>query len=252
MNNIELPTHSRELVSKVEQTLQAASQYYLADAQLLSHLYGLGFRADCVFDVGASNTIWSVMAHVIYPKARFELFEPLAEIAPAYKSEKLLHPAVLNFVTVANHRTHAIALGNENKTARFNQFEQSAGSTSLELNWESDAFDVIEVPMRRMEDFVREENLPRPQILKLDTQGAELEILKGSGDLLDMVEVVFIETWLQKGYGAHTPLLLNVANLLHDKGLELFDVGDCFRDEAGLIVTYDTVFVRSDAGWLRA
>jgi FkbM family methyltransferase len=37
------------------------------------------------------------------------------------------------------------------------------------------------------------ENLPNPDFVKLDVQGAEIDILKGAGDLLDGCSLLLVE-----------------------------------------------------------
>ena len=58
--------------------LLAAIQHYGDDLDLLLHLRWLGFRPNVVYDIGASNGIWSSVAGLVFPEARFELFEPLS------------------------------------------------------------------------------------------------------------------------------------------------------------------------------
>jgi FkbM family methyltransferase len=54
--------------------------------------------------------------------------------------------------------------------------------------WRQDnGFDVtqeLEVDCISLAQFVQEENLSRIDFLKLDTQGSELDILRGGGDFL--------------------------------------------------------------------
>lgn len=243
--NSHFPADIEALLANAEKALQDAWQYYRDDARLLAHLHWLGFQPRTIYDVGASNTVWSVTAFQIFPNANFELFEPLAEISEDYRQGKA-HPAVQNFLEKASYRVHPVALGAENKMSRFSRFYQESGSTSLELDWKSDSYQVIDVPMRRMENLVREAKLPPPDLIKMDTQGAELDILRGAGDLLREASVLFIECWLQKSYGKGTPLLRTLANYLNDYGFVLFDIGDQYRDENDIPVTRDAVFVRTD------
>ena len=61
------------------------------------------------------------------------------------------------------------------------------------------------VPLHTLDEFVRENNLPVPQVLKLDVQGAERKILSGAAATMRTADVIFLETWLVRGYGPDTP-----------------------------------------------
>ena len=60
--------------------------------------------------------------------------------------------------------------------------------------------------------------------IKIDTQGAEYEILKGGRGLLsDQKPILFLETWSYPVY-VGTPLMQDILQLLYPLGYELWDV----------------------------
>ena len=108
-----------------------------------------------VFD-GGTATVFSEMGYKVYgfemDRKNFELVKPLAE-------EK-------NFV-VEN-----LSLGSYKHTMRYNALGRSSSS------WNVDGSDITQVTT--IDAYVREHNLPSVDFIKLDTEGAELEILKGA------------------------------------------------------------------------
>jgi FkbM family methyltransferase len=54
---------------------------------------------------------------------------------------------------------------------------------------------LIEVPASRLDDLVRVEDLPRPVVAKLDTQGAEIQILRGAERSLPHIDSLICEFW---------------------------------------------------------
>ena len=231
---------------RIRERLGLAWKHYDDDLDQLLHLRWLGFKPSSIYDIGSSNTVWSVMASLVYPSASLELFEPLAEISDAYLVGKLAHPVIRAFLESANYRIHAVALGNRNGRCSFNRFENDAGSTSLELNKNTPNTQALDLPMHRLDDFVSEKGLSAPDLIKLDTQGSEMEILEGAPQVLAHASVVFVECWLTKGYGPKTPLFLSMANKLSEAGFDLFAIGDEYRGADGVANTKDTVFVKRD------
>jgi FkbM family methyltransferase len=244
---VKLPSSLSAARTQVQEELGISWNHYLEDLEQLFHLRWLGFVPQTIFDIGASNTVWSVMAHKVFPSALFELFEPLAELSDAYSAGKKEHPAVRRFLERARFNINPIALGETNGDCAFRWFiNNEAGSTSLQIDYESSEIKIANVPVWRLDDFVRHKSLPWPDLIKMDTQGSEMEILSGSQECLRRAKAIFIEGWLTKGYGTKTPLLLDIANLLDRHGFELFSVAGEYRNPDSILQTKDLVFVRRD------
>ncbi|MFB6176356.1 MAG: FkbM family methyltransferase [Halobaculum sp.] len=75
------------------------------------------------------------------------------------------------------------------------------------------------VKTQRLDEFVSAADLPVPNVVKLDVEGAELRALKGMGDLLDEVRVVYCEIHNRElaAAGADRD---DVLKLLSDRGLD--------------------------------
>lgn len=232
---------------KIRRQLGEGWRYYETDLDLLLHLKWLGFEPHSIYDIGASNSVWSVMANLVFPEVELQLFEPLAGISESYKTAKDRNPPIARFMETARHQIHPVALGTKNGTCPFQWFENNdAGSTSLHMAKKSSETRTVDVPMHRLDDYVASRRLTPPDLIKLDTQGSEMEILAGAAQSLGTASVVFIECWLVKGYGANTPLFLEVSNHLYAAGFDLFAIGDEYRGADGVAQSKDAVFVRRD------
>lgn len=79
----------------------------------------------------------------------------------------------------------------------------------------------VTLPMRTIEMSMKELSVEHLDLIKIDTQGTELDILKGMGDIspaLILSEISFLEIY------KNNSLIWDVCQLLHDRGYMLFDL----------------------------
>ncbi len=121
------------------------------------------------FDVGAN-----VGQHALFMSkhaARVVAFEPSSAAR-----ERFLANVALN--GLANVRLFPVALGDSDMEAKLGSgFEGNTGSRSL--TWTLDEHRIETVAVRRGDDLIRSERLPRMDILKLDVEGYEKRVLLG-------------------------------------------------------------------------
>ena len=70
----------------------------------------------------------------------------------------------------------------------------------------------------------------------------------GASRVMESCSVLFLESWLARGYGKKTPLLLEIASELYEQGFSIFDFGGNYREgELKVLISQDIVFVRRDS-----
>jgi len=133
-----------------------------------------------LIDVGANKGQFSLAVRALRPSARIIAFEPLADAADAFES------LFKGDDRVTLHR-HAIA--NREGTADFHVTDRADSSSLLRPgDGQNDAFHVsrkkvVCVPVKRLDDVIDWAALAHPVLMKIDVQGAELEVVKSCGDL---------------------------------------------------------------------
>jgi FkbM family methyltransferase len=202
-------------------------------------LSGAGFAPRTVYDIGAADGTWSARINEIFPEASFHMFEPLARLIPGFETNLELqmryHPAF---------RLHAIALGAESKQVTMRVHPGGYGSTILDIA-DLPEFQRREIVTQyRMDEYVEEFALPLPDLIKLDTQGAEQMILSQASRCLEHASVVFAETWLDRRYGPETPLLTELRDLLVGHAYELAEIGQRFYDGDHYLNHCDALFLK--------
>jgi FkbM family methyltransferase len=217
--------------------LAISNKYFGDDISGLRGLKKRGFTPSIIFDVGASYGIWSNAVSKVFPRANYYLFEPLVDHLPVYR--KYLDVVLAMH---ANFHVHQVAVGN--RSGRIEMYTEPGmyGSTALDMS-DCEMFKPLEVPMVRLDDAIKELKLPVPQLMKIDIQGGELAVLEGFTEHLREVEVLLLETWLVRGYGAQTPTLLELCNWLRDYGFHLADFTGCYRGGDGTLEAQDCLFI---------
>lgn len=215
--------------------MPAATPFANCEKQLFAQLATLGFAPACVVDVGGSNASWSTAMCEVFPEARFELFEPLAGRRSDY--DHILEWALR---THPNFRLHEVALGTTNGTTEFWNEEHGVGSSLLTKN--APQSQVVVVPIRRLDDYRREHDIPQPQLVKIDVQGGELMVMQGAPRTIEHADMLHIETWLGRGYGSQTPLLPEVMDFLRPFGHVLVQLGEYWRKPDQELFVVDAFF----------
>ena len=209
-------------------TNYARSVHQMDDA--LRRIRQVGVSPQCIIDVGAAEGKWTQNAMCYWPDACYELVEPLRE-----------QTSVLNRLVSgrANLRYHAGVAGAEPDSVLFSVSNDLDGSGV----YGSQAANIRELPVLTIDSLV--DHKQGPYLIKLDTHGYEVPILKGANKTLKQTQALVVEV-----YGFHvspTALLFHqLSTLLEEKGFRLFDIVDVMRRQK------DLAFWQADAIYLNA
>jgi FkbM family methyltransferase len=210
-------------------------------AQKLSHrnallrLKSLGFAPAVVYDVGAYRGGWTRLAAEVFPSAQFVLFEANRDHAGE--------------LAAGGHRHVIAALGATDGGARSFHVPRAGDVTGASLYIENTAhyagqnLQVRAVETVRLDTAVAREQLPAPDLIKIDVQGAELEVLAGAAETLRgaaalVVEVSFVD------YNKGGPLAAQVIAAVDRLGFTCADLCEVHRNARGFVLQLDLLFVR--------
>jgi FkbM family methyltransferase len=182
----------------------------------LQQLKDSGFTPKTIYDVGACVLHWTNEATQIWPESEIVAFEAMPSCEFLYKDKGIPY--------------HIGVLSNEsNKTVEFYQNDQHPGGNSYyiensDINANS-AFYFNETHKRTyqtvtLDAVFRLKQLPKPELLKMDVQGAELDVLRGAEEVLESVEHVILELQSVE-YNKGAPLREIVIQYMYTIGFEL-------------------------------
>lgn len=208
------------------------------DVGFIEKLVDAGQTFNVVYDIGASNGGWSHVISEVLPNAKFELFEPFdsPQYADTWSVNRQRHP---------DFRMHRVALGAKDDTLLLNVYEGHEGNSLIDSDWEG-IKEKRPVPVRQLDGYVAKNGLYPPDLIKMDTQGFELKILKGGENCCRTAKLLMLETWLYRGYGQETPLLHEVIAWLDEHNFRLVTLWDVYADAGLKLQAIDAFFLRND------
>jgi FkbM family methyltransferase len=204
----------------------------------LARLQRVGFVPQLVFDVGAFRGDFAASALEVWPAAKIACFEPLPHGRAQIEALRRRLP---------NIAIHATLVG-ASEVAGVEMHVANA-SSSLLRDAHNESYPVQTFPQTTVDAAVRGLYGGRaPELLKLDVQGYELEVLKGSEQALaaDGVRAVLTEISLLDLHQG-VPLLDQIVGWLAARGFVAYDICGLTRrplDDA--LWQTDFIFLRRD------
>src|SRR5574341_307489 len=186
------------------------------EKRVLKELSAKGFVPRVIYDIGASTGVWSECISRVLPAAQFHMFEPLSGAVDFYSAD-----LQNRLGRMPNLHLHPIALGATEGTVPMFVARDGYGSSLHDRGDIPEVKERVQVPVRRLDDYVAEQRLPPPDAIKIDTQGGEEAIMSGARNALASAQVLFLETWFQRFYGPKTPLLNEIIDFLRPHGFSL-------------------------------
>jgi len=229
-----------------QRAIETASRFRRENsgAEALRRLAARGFAPRGILDIGAYEGEWARLALEIFPGGRVLMIEAqprlrpgLAALAAAWKDRLACEIALL---------------GREDREAvTFFQMDTPYGSTGSSIYHEQTGFERtrIALPMRRLEVVAAGHAWAPFELMKIDVQGAELEVLSGAGTVLETVQAVFMEISFAE-YNRGAPLFVETATAMNRYGFCLTDLADLRRGRGGTLLQADALFLRQGSAYL--
>lgn len=208
----------------------------------LRKIASFGFAPKMIYDIGAYRGHWTHLAKAIFPEARVHMFE----------AQPKLEPYIQNAVTTLSGVSYTMGLvGAENRDAvEFTIIDTEDGSTGSSIYEENTHYNRYKttLPMRTVDTVMADLSLPAPDLVKIDVQGAEVDIIKGAGTALRSAEVVIAELSLVQ-YNLGAPLIADTIAALKEHDFVLYDIVDIHKRKNDTMIQIDGLFVRSGSPW---
>jgi|694.fasta_scaffold09406_26 FkbM family methyltransferase len=201
--------------------------------EFIKHLKSRGMQFPICYDVGACNGSWSNKAkREVLPESSFYLFEANAHY--------------LSDLIVTGHSFFLNVLSNEGREfVEFYPGCNTGDSYYKETTTWYDGKTPVKMSCTTLDKMIENKDLPVPNLLKIDTQGSELDILSAAKKVMGKTELIFCETPLIE-YNQGAPNISEYLTFFRDYDyipVELLEV----HQAEGIIFQLDFAFMLRSA-----
>ncbi|MFN3998546.1 FkbM family methyltransferase [Algoriphagus sp.] len=169
-----------------------------------------------VFDIGANVGSFSEAMIQNHPNAKIFVFEP---VQSTYEN------LVKNLGNISNVNFNKIALGDTEEKVMINFYEEENSVLNslnpLAMNPECGKKEEIEV--QRGDEFCIRHNITHINLLKIDTEGFELNVLSGFSNMLktNSIDLIYLETGFDLKNKRNT-YFSKILDHLNEQGYQMF------------------------------
>jgi FkbM family methyltransferase len=200
--------------------------------EFFRHLASLDYRFKTVVDVGVGNGTESLYRGTT--GANYFLVEAVPD------NTEILHAIAKRL----NAQLFNVAAGKHSGTLDFYRHADTTGSSSLKQLEDNDEINgqLISVTVERL-DKLLPHDIAQPCLLKIDTQGAELDVLEGIQGLLSRIDMIILEVSFHE-FRQGAPEVATVIGYMDNIGFVPYEILEGhYRSLDNALAQVDIVFV---------
>ena len=200
--------------------------------------YNRGFYPKVIYDIGANHGDWTREMKRLYGQSSYHLFEAFEE-NNKYNTESSYHNVLLS--------------KEDNKIVDFYCIKEgfnTGNSMYLELSpaYKSNNYYTIMKRTRTLDSYIDEKKIELPDFIKIDVQGAELDVLEGGQKCLENATMVLLEVSIHR-YNKGAPLFADVIDYMNKHNFQLIDIIENHIIN-GYLAQVDLLFSKKGSGYL--
>jgi len=196
----------------------------------LLYLIERGIKIDVIYDIGAFKGEWSYFLNKTSLKDKeFFLFEANEENKEYLKK--------LNF------KYFIEVLSNKEKNVEFYSQVSTGDSYFIEQTsvYKNDSKPKLK-KTNTIDNVIKNNNLPLPNLIKIDTQGSELDILRGAKESVSNCSLIYLECPIIE-YNLNSPNLNNYIEYLNSIDFIPYDICENHKID-NILIQIDILFIK--------
>jgi FkbM family methyltransferase len=150
----------------------------------LKYLKSTGFEPKVIYDIGSCVLHWTNQAKKLWPDAKFILFDAFSPAEFLYEGYDY-HVGVLS-----DKDDHVVKFYQNDYKPGGNSYYREIGSNNGKYFPENV---YIEKKTKRLDTIVKERGFPLPDFVKIDVQGAEVDVISGGVNTIKNASRLIVE-----------------------------------------------------------
>jgi FkbM family methyltransferase len=200
----------------------------------------LGFRPGGILDIGAYEGNWTRTVANVFQRVPILMIEAQEDKRRALDRVRADVPLV----------EYALCLLGDKDGAETTFNVMETGSSIYSENSDAPRRE-CRLTMRTLDAVLQQRpQLSEPLFVKLDVQGAELDVLRGGEAALKLSEIVQLEVAMMN-YNAGAPEAIDVFQFMADRGFVVYDICGFVRPSPSYLAQIDVLFVRKESALRR-
>lgn len=193
-----------------------------------------GFNPKVIYDIGAHQGSWTDEVRRIFNNAYFILFE-----ANDCHIPHLQRSGFPYFIGL---------LGDREELATFYSINGTGDSIFIEQthHYKEGKCSQKRIPMTTLDALVHEKQLPLPDFIKMDVQGAEKLVIQGGVSTVCHAEAILLEIGILE-YNKNAPLLFEMMSLMDALGYCALDILELHYLPTQELIEVDLLFVKKNS-----
>jgi FkbM family methyltransferase len=200
---------STRFVVHQKSILEQTAEQDMLPAEHTAYLKTMNVDPIVVYDIGACVLHWTRKAKEVWPEAEYYLFDATESVKPFHISSGLPF-------------YNGVLTDTDNKLVEFYENLDHPGGNSYyreNSNAYNDAHKRLKIGYT-LDTIVANNNWPLPDLIKMDVQGAELDILKGASTCLRSCSDIILEAQ-HVDYNIGAPKIQEITEYMNSVGFEL-------------------------------
>ncbi len=172
-----------------------------------------GYFPTVIIDIGAYHGVWTQHMKLLYPDSKYILFEAID------------YDELKKYTVKENLENYNVVLSDCEKTVDWYEMRNTGDSMYKEKTKYFNNCKVLKKKTTTLNNVLT--NIDKNKIfIKIDCQGAEIEILKGATEILKKTEFILLEIPLFGQYNEGVPTFLEHIKYLDSIGFVPYDIVD--------------------------
>jgi FkbM family methyltransferase len=180
------------------------------------------------------------MARAVFPEASILMLEAQENKHPILESLKMASYGKIDYRI-------AVMGPNDGEKVVFHEYENSPTASSMLQDNAATPSRKVDALQRTLDSILSTNQFPKPDLIKLDVQGFEIEVLKGAANALSNTEAVLMEVSIIELY-QNSPILHEITAFMADRGFRTYDICSLLhRPLDGALCQIDIIFLKESS-----